>query len=155
MNKPRNYVPINTDVPADCVTLRQAEMQTGISVSTIRGWISEGKGGAKLPTYRSRALGSEIVLVSLRAVERFRFTERSGRRRLGKGGLHVVMQEDDAMELRKLVVLMTNRVGVPIGYREAIRAAVEAALKLEALRVQQSVPEVQTNAPSGHAEETE
>lgn len=121
--------------PDDLCTLRQAESEFGINVNTLRRWIYHGKGGRKLPTFRSRS-DITTILVSRASVQAFQAKQEHRSRRLANGGLGLRLQEPDANDLRKLAQLMTARVGIPIAYSEALRSAVRSAIRMEESRAQ-------------------
>lgn len=119
--------------PTDLITLRAAADHTAMSVEVIRKWIYSGKGGKKLQTYREPGK-PEIVLVSQAAVMFFKEMKNCVKRTLATGGLGLRFQDDDAASVRKLALLMSNRIGIPISYTEALRGAIQRAIQWEESR---------------------
>jgi len=128
--------------PTDLVDLREAEKLTAISGRTIHNWITLGKGGSKLHTYRKPG-EAETMLVSLAEVQRFDRIKARQQSRSIAGGLGIRLRDEDACRLRHLSALMTTRIGATISYMEALRGAVANAIRNEELRLAQKTPNPQ------------
>lgn len=122
--------------PSDLMTYRQASSQSGVSVELLRHWVSKGKGSQKLKTYYTPG-NMETPLVSLATVRDFQRmkTKGGGKRLLPGGRISLNLDELNSATVRRLSLLLTNRIGVPIAYAETVRLAVAYALRNEEARL--------------------
>lgn len=84
---------------------------------------------------------AEIMLVSQGAVMEWKRASTRQPRRSLAGRMGISLDEADAASLRKLALMMSNRIGIPIHYAEAFRQAINAAIRLESLRAEKSSAE--------------
>lgn len=124
-------------LPSDLVALRTASDECGVSVHTLRGWIYQGKGGRKLPTFRAQG-DPHTVRVSRASVHAFKDSRTGKTRATNLGRMTISLDRDSAADCRELTRLVSQRIGVHLSCTEAMRSVIQNALRLEVLRAEQA-----------------
>jgi hypothetical protein len=132
--KPRFAVGYVHENPRDLITLRQAEIECGVSHHTLREWISnckkDGAKGKRLATYHEKER-IDVTLVSRAAVIRLR--DMKVRKPRGESAT-THRAELPVGALDRLVKLMTKRLGFAVTGKFALNEAVAAAVRNEEAR---------------------